>query len=719
LGGTPQLVAAGIPDGAFVALEGDDKKWVTSLRKRNRAERDGQLTLGRLPAKDAVLTIAVDLRNLDVMQDNSPAALHEKEKRWASVQANASVVAARLEADAWCAAFMAAKRPGEPEITDEVRLQFAAAPDKVAEADAHAVRLLTARYRFFHWHLEFADVFASGGFDVVLGNPPWERVKLQEQEFFAQRDAVLARMPGARRKAAIVALRKGNPDLDREFRSALHDAEATSHFLRESGRYPLCGRGDVNTYTVFAEAMRDLVGPTGRAGIIVPSGIATDDTTKEFFQSIVDDRRLASLYDFENRAPLFEDVDSRYKFCLLTISGIERSIESPDFVFFADRVEDLNDPDRRFQLTAADFKLLNPNTRTCPIFRTQRDAEITKGIYSRVPVLIDRTRPDGNLWGASFMRMFDMTNDSGLFKRRSELQEQGWQLDGNVFRRGRDSYLPLYEGKMFHQFDHRFASFDDGIDARNLTEKEKADSHHLALPRYWVPEGVVRTQWEANHAHVCWRRIAPSTNERTCIATAMPTVGMSDSGFIAKLPGAEAISVIVSSMCSFAFDFVLRQKLGGTNINFFIFEQLPVLSPAEFSSPTRWDQSSSLEAWLRPRVAELICTASDMVPVAARLGVEETPFQWDASRRELIRSELDAAFFHLYGLIADEVDYVMQTFPIVCRKDISVHGEYRTKRLILECYDGMSRAIATGVPYKTILDPPPAHPSLSLGVTNA
>ncbi len=710
LGATPQLVTAGIPDEAFKALGGDDKKWVSSLRKRNRQERDGQLTFGRRRPTGAVPTIAEDLQNLDVMLDDSPAALREKEKRWASLQADASTVAARLEADAWCAAFMTAKRPGEPEITDEVRQQFAAAPDKVNEADAHAVRALTTRFRFFHWHVEFADVFASGGFDVVLGNPPWERVKLQEQEFFAQRDAELARMPGARRKAAIVALRKGNPDLDREFRSALHDAEAASHFIRESGRYPLCGRGDVNTYTVFAEAMRDLVGPTGRTGIIVPTGIATDDTTKEFFQSIVDDRRLVSLFDFENAAPIFEGVHRSYKFCLLTMSGLQRPIERPDFVFFAHRVEDLNDPDRRFQLTAVDFKLLNPNTRTCPIFRTQRDAEITKAIYSRVPVLIDRTRPDGNPWSVSFIRMFDMATDSALFKRRAELAEDGWTLNGNVFRRGSESFLPLYEGKMFHQFDHRFATYVNDNDTRELSDEEKADPRCAALPRYWVPSTDVTTT-----PAVVWRRVARSTDERSIVAARLPSVAVGDSGFIASLASITHSTLLEVIFCSFAFDFVARQKLGGVNANFFIFEQLPLPSPAILGAQARWDLNTYLAEWLLLRGTELACTSVDISSAVAAGSV----FRWDIARRELIRSELDAALFHLYEIQRDDVAYVMDTFPIVKRNDETVYGEYRTKRLILEAFDAMSIAAATGVPYKTILDPPPAHPSLSLGVTNA
>src|SRR5690606_25528511 len=214
-----------------------------------------------------------------------------------------------------------------------------------------------------------------------------------------------------------------------------------SHFFRTSGVFPLCGRGDVNTYTVFAEGMRTITGPAGRTGVIVPTGIATDDTTKHFFADLVETKSLVSLFDFENRKAIFPGVHRSYKFCLLTLSGTEHPIDEAEFCFFALDTGDLSDRERRFTLTPEDFRLLNPNTRTCPIFRTRRDAEITKGIYRRVPVLINE-RTGENPWGIRFIAMFHMANDSHLFR-----DAPGPGL------------VPLYEAKMLHQFDHRWATY--------------------------------------------------------------------------------------------------------------------------------------------------------------------------------------------------------------------------------------------------------------------
>jgi len=183
------------------------------------------------------------------------------------------------------------------------------------------------------------------GFDCILGNPPWERVKLQEKEWFAERVPEIANAPNAAARGKMIkALETDRPELYQRFLDDVRAAEAASAFMRGSGRYPLCGRGDVNLYTVFAESMRDGVSEIGRVGCVVPSGIATDDTTKFFFQDLVDRAALVSLFDFENAAPLFEAVDSRMKFACVTLRAPavdeKAAAKAPpaEFVFFAHRV---------------------------------------------------------------------------------------------------------------------------------------------------------------------------------------------------------------------------------------------------------------------------------------------------------------------------------------------------------------------------------------------
>jgi hypothetical protein len=278
--------------------------------------------------------------------------------------------------------------------------------------------MLAREYSLFHWELEFPQVFAraSGGFDCVLGNPPWERVKLQEKEFFAGHRDIAGARNASQRKRLIAQLENDDPDLFAAWRAALRKAEGESHLVRPSGRYPLCGRGDVNTYALFAELDYQLLSSSGFAGAIFPTGIVTDLTTSRFFSHLVSESALVSVFDFRNHDGLFYDVGHcTFKFCLLTINGAERKVRHPEFVFWAEEGSDVVDPGRRYALSAEDFWLVNPNSGSCPAFRSRREAELVMGIYRRTDVLRSRDDPGGGPWAVSFLRMFDMANDSGLF----------------------------------------------------------------------------------------------------------------------------------------------------------------------------------------------------------------------------------------------------------------------------------------------------------------
>lgn len=183
--------------------------------------------------------------------------------------------------------------------------------------------------------------------------------------------------------------------------------------------------------------------------------IATDDTTQRYFQSLIRDRKLVSIYDFENRG-IFPAVDSRFKFSLLTCSA-RPNCEKAKFVFFAHEMEDLGDWEKLVTLSREEIGLLNPNTATAPIFRSMKDAILTSAVYLRHPVLI---RENGeNPWGIRMGTMFHMSNDSHLFRTKDQLCKASFELNGNVFEKG-EKYLPLYEAKMIHHFNHRWATYE-------------------------------------------------------------------------------------------------------------------------------------------------------------------------------------------------------------------------------------------------------------------
>ena len=564
--GDINVLETGIPDDAYKAVTGDYKKAATQYRNRNRLERKGQTALPTLQkAADAMATEWAAFADLE---ERSPDEVKAKEDLYQVLRSSDTLWwQQKVACDLWTYAYFAPLQPqtsgrlNTVPTTDNVRQTLAnRSTQPQMEATAIAASLNNA---FFHWPLEFPDVFENnGGFDVVLGNPPWERIKLQEKEFFETRDRRIADAPNkAARGRLIRVLSDENPALAREFSEAIHQAESVSRFVRGSNRCPLTGRGDVNTYSVFAETARSVSNSTGRVGIIVPSGIATDDTTKLFFADLVDNHSLVSLYDFENRERVFPGIDSRMKFCLLTLTGTASPSPQAEFAFFLHQTEQLQDAGRRFALAPADFALFNPNTRTCPVFRTRRDAEIAGKMYRRTGVFWKEARdvePEANRWGVRFSTMFHMSNDSGLFRTREQLDHSGWCLKDNMFVKGDERYIPLYEAKLFHQYDHRFATYygvDDrslrGGNARNLTGTETADQNAVIIPRYWIPEEAV-TKWfdkqeqiannmteGSDHQNKGWsialRLITNATNRRTVIASLIPAVGLGHKGAMIDL----------------------------------------------------------------------------------------------------------------------------------------------------------------------------------------
>ena len=729
LGATPSLLATGIPNEAFAAIGGNDTKIVAALKKRNKAEHAGAKSL----FDDAGFTVptgtlAARMAAIEALPATRLADVHVAARRLRELERSPELLHARLIADAWCAAFVIEKAAGQPELTqgDFSRLSRSDDVDGHSEVDQQLVDTIQdaqQRYRFFHWHLEFPQIFTSpvgepadpvtgwaGGFDCVIGNPPWERVKLQEQEWFATRLPAIVEAPNAAtRKRLIAQLEHDRPKLHAEFLAARRQAEGESHLIRICGRYPLAGRGDINTYAIFAETGRSLISPDGRLGVILPTGIATDATTQHFFKDLVVNKSIVSLYDFENSLPLFEGVHRSFKFCLLTVSGRKAPVVEASFAFFAHHPDDLARHGTRFTLTPAEITLLNPNTGTCPVFRTRRDAEITLSVYRRHPVLIRNDDPDGNPWGVSFLRMIDMANDSDRFRTRQGLEDEGWNLDGNIFRRDTATMLPLFEAKMVHHYDHRWATYTNGDDVRDVTEAEHADPSRVVLPRYWVASGEVGSRlagrWE-HHWLIGFRKVCRSTDERTLISGVAPLAAIGDSLPLLLGASRKALS-LVTPLSTVVTDFVLRQKIGGTNLNFFYLEQLPVLPPEAFSEACSWDSARTLQHWIEARVRELIYNAWDMKPAALDLGDDGPPFVWNPGRRAVLRSELDAAFFHLYGIARDDVDYILGTFPIVNRNDLNRHGEELTRRLVLEAYDAMAKAIDSGAAFESALVPPP------------
>ena len=747
LGTNPKLIAEGIPQAAYKKLTGDTSesvKWMAGLNRdalKNQEDLFSGLTqpwekLGNLP------TAAVQL---DGQSDDTIADRKAKEENYRKMVEGSSYNSARLLADTWCAAFVWPKDSTEygSELTTQHLRQIEQNPHSVSPAIREKIQDLAKQYKFFHWHLEFPSVFRipsedetpdfedselSGGFDVVLGNPPWEKIQSEEKQWFATRDSEIATLTGPQRKKAIKELETGKPDLFAKWNEQKRMDASLAAFLKYSSIFPLTARGKFNLFGVFAELGKKITSNFGRCGNILPTGIATDDTTKLFFQELVNHSRLVSLFDFENRHALFPKVHRSFKFCLLSTCGQSSFVRNAEFCFFAHEITDIQEKGRRFTLSQSDIKSLNPNSLTCPIFRFQKDALLTLRIHRTVPILLNDSGGSMNEWPLTLRRMFNMTDDAALFQPEDTPE-----------------ILPLYEAKYIHHFDHRWTV--------EIAQKEKPNT--LIQSRYRIASqhikektnGLTNREW-----FVGWRDITRNTDERTVITSHIPFSGIGNTIYLfySDESSAAGLSCLSGILNSFALDYCARQKVGGTHLNHSYMKQLPVIPPEKLTSPCPFDSQVTCEEWLFLRVFELVSNAWDLSPFASEAGYDGAAFTRDPERRFVLRCELDALLFHLYlpstqargwdpqsnqsgeidvldtSLLEsfpsphDAVSYIMDTFPIVKRKDIArtevkdesgeviTEGTFETKDLILAIYDEMLQARREGCEWKSSLNPPPS-----------
>ena len=547
IGATRALMGDQVPDIAWAVLPGDDKKVTASLKRRNSDEIAGQRRLLFEPRK-ATAALREAMCRVEQAPDTDAPALAEKKREWEALLVSQAYEHETLVADAWCAAFLWPKDESGPIAeAGPTTAKWLALRDKETPPSPLLVgttRRIIKKYGVFHWELAFPHVFARGGFDVVLGNPPWEHIELKEQEFFAKRAPSIANAQNAAiRKDMIAALPASDPDLWSEWRQAKRAVQGEVQFARTGGRFPLCAHGRINTYSLFAEHNWRILGPEGRAGFIVPSGIATDDNTKEYFRAIVSSGALHSLWEFENEGFFTAGKGHMLRFALTTLVGRYEPATATDFFFQGQAVSDVQDPERHFTIAAADIQVINPNTGTCPIFRTKRDSVINLGIYRLAGVLWDEGHHDGNPWGLRFMQgTFNMSTHSNLFRTHGELASAEWVLRGNRFEKDEETMLPLYEAKMTYQYNHRSGTFE-GAPAGKRPHRlpapsvaQLAEPHYAPLPFYWVAEEEVDARldgvWDRGWL-LGWRRVTDArASARTVVACVLPRAAVPDSCFL-------------------------------------------------------------------------------------------------------------------------------------------------------------------------------------------
>jgi hypothetical protein len=478
-------------------------------------------------------------------------------------------------------------------------------------------------------------------------------------------------------------------------------------------------------YSLFVERAQSLIKPDGLVALLTPSGIAADKGAAAFFRSIATTQRLGGLFDFENRKVFFADVHASFKFCALVFGGPQRKFGTSRCAFFLHQVAELSAVGRELKLEAADFILMNPNTGAAPVFRAQRDLDITRRVYAQHPVLVRHGTVSDSLgrlpaqpvWPVTYTTAFHMTSDSAAFRSNDKLRAEGFSVSElGRWRHGARMAWPLYEGKMVQMFDHRAAdvvlntaNLKRAAQQQSLTSAQKQAPDRFPAPQYWVRDEDLAI---ADRFEYCmaYKSVTAPSNMRTMIAAYLPASGVGNSMALLRptLVGDRSYprwaSILLANLNAFAYDFLLRQKVQGQNLNWFIVEQSCVINaqrfseelPATFAAHLRSQRlmnghhpQPSIADFVIPQVLALSYTAHDLAPLAHDLGYVDAqrqvlpPFVWNDEDRRQRLAALDALFFHLYGLGLDDAAYVMDTFPIVRQQDEAAFSRFRTRDDVL------------------------------------
>jgi len=554
--------------------------------------------------------------------------------------------------------------------------------DYYSDKDFQNIDTLTNQHTFFHWELEFPHIFydengnkrTNYGFNAVIGNPPWQGVKPDVDEFFTSlQDMQLllvskfpkTKTPFSKLNASDKKMMMGKC-LKKEnvrvlFEEYLTNYKKQMHYFGSSDKYTLQGVGDLNLYKLFVEKSLQIIQTNGTFGMVLPSGIYYDLGTKELRQVIFDKNSILELCGFVNKKPIFEDVHRQFKFCTFIFKKGEFTNKFLAKFFVLDDRELQN-----FRKTAIVYNLefikrSSPNYFTILESTNKTEQQIFEKLFS-FPILEDPT------WNFKPTRELDMTNDSDLFhtanvgfKPSSELHMTN---DSDLFHTANVG-PPLYEGKMIHMFTHTLAPPRYWLDKDKVEDRLK----HKELGR--IPNTIKKSnpsiplKIHAQEYRLVWRSQANSTDTRTLISTILPpNVFLGNSlGYLIPIifdnttyvkPISNIETVFLCGMLnSFVQDFVIRHKIS-RNINYFHINGQPI---------PRFDKNNLFHQKLFKNSAMLICTTVDYAKLRDEIGVSE--YVTKPAKRMVLEAQINAYAAKIYDLTREELEYILGTFSIL------------------------------------------------------
>lgn len=551
---------------------------------------------------------------------------------WAVHGVDADPVAATLARAALAADLTLAGRPTEPsELENRI-----VAGDGLSGATPNQA----AAGAGLTWHEAFPTVLDvegadpepvtgwRGGFDVVVANPPWERLKVHARDWGGT-------IP--------VGLRD-------------HRA-GTARALRDAGRHPLTGAGELNAYLPFVETCWRLLAPHGRAAVLVPAGIASDRSAARLLEALCTAGSLGRMHLIEPRGPIFAGVSGRVGVAVVELHGGPSAVGSPASAEVAVGLAGPDQPpgERAWRLPAHLLRVLNPNTGTAPLFASSTDATIVTEAHRRTPVLLRRDPltgvPSSDPWQLRLVTPLHMTRDARHFRPAPG-----------------EGLVPLWEAKHCAMLDPNGGS--------------------VTAPRYWVPLEVVRERY----GDLCdrgwlagYRNVSTTVAPRTLLPTPLPVAAVGNS---LPLISAERLPLLLAAMSTLPVDYLLRQKHAGANVNFFKLEQVPVPPPQDYDRPSPWGEGTIAD-WVLHRFARSVVWSDDLGGLAAELRTSGVEIPEELTTQEILaaRAELDAAHAILLGFDRTELVHLIGTFTALRRQDEARHGGWATAERLLRSYD--------------------------------
>jgi len=684
LGATPELIAAGLPDEIFAAIEGDDKDACGVLRKRNKSEKCGSdLFADQIADTQAHLQQAATV--LADLPDDCPEEIIQKAFAFHQNEQTKEFRYKKLLADTWCAAFFCKKvfKPHhDPRYSSKEPLGITQGllndlvNDNVSEKDKPSLEeaeRLAASYRFFHWHLAFPEVFARGGFDVVLGNPPWDTLSPDRREFFGNWINGLRSMSPDDQQANIDRLLL-NESIASAWTKHCRELLSFVHFLKNSGVYKLfaqgnLGKGDFNIYRMFVETALRRVRLGGFAAMIVPGGLYGGANASAIRKHMFNECELRHLYGLINtKRGWFEKVDiDRFAAFAVKRGGRTTNIITH---FGLNGPEDLPTPP--VEIEAEPIRQLAPDTYAIPDLRNISELATSRKMYAACPAF------GTNIPGQPrrhYSREVDMGNDRDLFTTDP-------------------AGLPVYEGRMIDNFDHRAKTYQSGHgNSAVWIEREFGDPAKAIVPQWRVLREKIPSKLgdRCDRFRIGFGDVANPRNQRSFTASLIPP-GVVCGDKVPTLdfgPDEWFYLPWLAVANSFAMDWLARCRLTSPKMAFSLLDGLPFPRPA---------LTDSLVQNVAPVVLRLVCTGPEMTPFWNRMailgfvepvteGIIPPTAYIKPDTRAKARAQLDAVISaRVFNLNVQELADILDTFAALRRHDERLHREFRTKKLIIQEY---------------------------------